>query len=151
MRMDPVHLGSVQETAMKTAVTLALFLTAAPAFAGDKAIIQALEDKFSAAASRGDADALAAMYAPDATILPPGSDPVHGRAGAKVLFAGLAKGVDKVKLTTTDVVRLSPDYIREVGLSEVHDRGAAASTTTTYAVVWKRVNGKWELWTDIFH
>jgi uncharacterized protein (TIGR02246 family) len=136
---------------MKLALSLIAMLVAAPAFAGDKEAIQALDDQFSVAATKGDAAALAAMYAPDATILPPGSAPVHGQDGAKALFGAMAQGVDSVKLTATDVVRLSPDYIREVGVSEVHAKGAAKAESASYVVVWKRVNGQWKLWTDIFH
>ena len=45
------------------AIALASLGLAPPAFAGDKETIQSLDDQFSAAANRGDADAVAAMYA----------------------------------------------------------------------------------------
>lgn len=136
---------------MRAALSLIALLAAAPAFAGDKETIQALDDQFSAAATHGDVAALAEMYTPDAILLPPGGAPVHGQDGAKALFADLEKVFDQAKLTAIDVVRLSPDYIREVGTSELHARGAAKTEMTTYVVVWKRVNGQWKLWTDIFH
>jgi uncharacterized protein (TIGR02246 family) len=124
---------------------------AAPAFAGDKDAIQALDDQFSAAANRGDADALAAMYAPDATVLPADNSVVTG-AGIRALFAGMATQVTNLKLTATDVRRLSKDYIREIGVSTYTTKGEKpVNVTTSYVVVWREVDGAWKLWTDIFH
>ncbi len=124
---------------------------AAPAFAGDKETIQALDDQFSAAASRGDADAIAALYAPDATILPPDNSVVSG-PGVRALFGGMVTQVSNLKLTATEVSRLSPDYIREIGVVTFATKGEKpANVSGSYVVVWKRVGGAWKLWTDIFH
>jgi uncharacterized protein (TIGR02246 family) len=133
------------------AIAAASLSFAAPAVAGDKDVIQALDDQFSAAASRGDADTVAAMYAPDATVLPPDNSVVTG-PGIRTLFAGLATQVSAVKLTATGVTRLSPDYIREIGVSTLTTTGdKPATVTASYIVVWKRIDGAWKLWTDIFH
>ena len=130
---------------------LASLSLAGVATADDKADIQALNDQFSAAANRGDSAALAALYTPDATMLPPDNSVVSGAAVGPYL-AGLSKAVTNFKLTTTDVVRLSPDYIREVGVASFDTRGdKPVSVKSTYVVVWKRVGGAWKLWTDIFH
>ena len=124
---------------------------AAPAFAGDKEAIQALNDQFSAAAAKGDADALAAMYAPDATVLPADNSVVTG-AGIRALFAGMVTQISAVKLTATDVKRLSNDYIREIGVSTLTTKGGKPVTVSaSYVVVWRQVDGAWKLWTDIFH
>jgi uncharacterized protein (TIGR02246 family) len=124
---------------------------AAPAIAGDKETIQSLDDQFSAAANRGDADAVAAMYASGATVLPPDNSVVKG-AGIQALFAGMASQVTDLKLTATDVTRLSPDYIREIGVSTYTTKSAKpVNVTGSYVVVWKQVDGAWKLWTDIFH
>jgi hypothetical protein len=57
-----------------------------------------------------------------------------------------------LNLTTTDVVRLSPDFIREVGIASFDTLGdEPVNVKGTYVVVWKRVGGTWKLWTDIFH
>lgn len=133
------------------ALACAMLGLAAPAFAGDKEAIQALDDQFSAAATRGDADAVAAMYAADATVLPPDNSVATG-AGIHALFAGMATQVASVKLTATDVKRLSNDYIREIGVSTLITKGEKPATVTgSYVVVWREVNGAWKLWTDIFH
>jgi uncharacterized protein (TIGR02246 family) len=133
------------------ALACAMLGLAAPAFAGDKEAIQALDDQFSAAANHGDADALAAMYAPDATVLPPDNTVVTG-AAIHALFAGMTKQVTNLKLTATDVKRLSNDYIREIGIVTLATKGEKPATVTgSYVVVWRQVDGAWKLWTDIFH
>ena len=130
---------------------LACIGIAGPAFADDKATIKALDDQFSAAASRGDATAVAALYASNATVLPPDNSVVAGPA-IRTFFAAMASAVDHVKLTATDVKRLSPDYIREIGVSTFTTKGDKPTVVSvSYVVVWRKVDGVWKLWTDIFH
>jgi hypothetical protein len=84
-------------------------------------------------------------------MLPPDNSVVSGPAIGPYL-ANLEKGVANLKLGTTDVVRLSPDYIREVGTASFDTLGdKPANVKATYVVVWKKVGGTWKLWTDIFH
>ena len=136
---------------LSAAIIASSLSLAAPAFAGDKETIQALDDQFSAAASRGDADAIAALYAPDATILPPDNSVVTG-PGVRALFGGMVTQVSNLKLTAAEVSRLSPDYIREIGVVTFATKGEKpANVSGSYVVVWKRVGGAWKLWTDIFH
>ena len=126
--------------------------TAGPALASDKTMIQALDDQFSDAAARGDSEALAKMYAPDAMILPMGGPMAVGQDGARTVFGAMVKQVAQVKLTVGDVVRMSPDYIREVGTSTLVTKGAQPQTIAgKYVVVWHLVDGNWKLWTDIWN
>jgi ketosteroid isomerase-like protein len=53
------------------------------AAAQGKATIQKLNDEWTAAFDKG-AAAVAAMYAPDAYVLPPGGDMVKGRSAIEV-------------------------------------------------------------------
>jgi uncharacterized protein (TIGR02246 family) len=130
---------------------LAALSAAGAAGADDKGDIQALNDAFSAAAHSGDSAAMAALYAPDAVMLPPDNSVVSGPAIGPYL-ARLEKGAANLKLTTTDVVRLSPDFIREVGVASFDTLGdKPVNVKGTYVVVWKRIGGTWKLWTDIFH
>lgn len=124
---------------------------AGPALADDKADIQAQNDKFAAAANRGDVDAIVSMYAPGATVLPSDNSVVTG-AGIRTLFTGMVGGITNLKLTTTDVARISPTYIREIGVVNFNTKGdKPAAVAASYVVVWHKVGGAWKLWTDIFH
>jgi ketosteroid isomerase-like protein len=130
---------------------LAAFAVADAAAADDKADIQAQNDKFCVAAARGDAAGMAAMYAPDAVMLPPDNTVVKGPEIGSVLGT-LEKGATNLKLVTNDVVRLSPTYIREIGTWSFDTLGDKPTHLSgTYVVVWKKVGGSWKLWTDIFH
>lgn len=134
-----------------TTWVLAAALLAGPAFADDKQAIQALDDQFSAAINRGDAAAVAAMYAPDANILPPGSGPIP-QSGAQALFASFAPTASHFRLTADKVDRISPDYLREIGSWSYQTKAATPQDLKgSYVVVWKRVGGQWKLWTDIWH
>jgi uncharacterized protein (TIGR02246 family) len=66
---------------------LAFCVLAVPALAQDKASIEKLNDAFTAAFAKGDAAALASMYAEDATLLPAGAEMVKGRAGIQASVA----------------------------------------------------------------
>ena len=133
------------------AIACAGLAAASAVIADDMASIQALDDQFSAAASRGDAAAVAALYAPDATVMPPDNSVVTG-PGIRALFAGMVTQVAKVKLTATDVKRLSDSYIREIGVVTLTTKGdKPATVNASYVVVWRKVDGAWKLWTDIFH
>ena len=133
------------------AIACAGLAVAASAVADDTATIQALDDQFSAAANHGDAAAVAALYAPDAIVLPPDNSVVTG-AGIRTLFAGMVTQVSNLKLTATDVKRLSADYIREIGVATLTTKGDKPTTASaSYVVVWRKVDGVWKLWTDIFH
>ena len=138
---------------MRTALFAALACVsfAGAALADDKATIQAQDDKFAAAANRGDVDAIVAMYAPGARVLP-GDNTVVTGPGIRTLFTGMVSGTSNLKLTATDVVRLSPTYIREIGVVNFNTKGdKPAAVAASYVVVWHKVGGVWKLWTDIFH
>ena len=127
-------------------------LIAGQAHASDQTMIQALDDQFSAAVGKGDVEAIALMYAPDATILPNGGDLVKGQAGARALFGGMVAGVSHLTLKVTETVRMAPDYIREVGVSALITKGDKPQTVAgKYVVVWRKVGGHWRLWTDIWN
>lgn len=139
---------------MRKIVVMALacagLAVAVPAFADDKAVIQARDDQYSAVFNRSDAPGLGAFYTSDTLVLPPDNSIVKGRAAAQTFFAG-AFGHGKIKLTATDVVRLSPTYIREFGIATFTVEGDAAAKSSSYVVVWRKVGGTWQIGTDIFH
>ena len=131
---------------------LAFIALSQTALADDKSDIQTLNNQFAIAANRGDGAAMAALYAPDAKMLPPDNSVVSGPAAIGPYLAVLEKSGANLKLTTTDVVRLSPRYLREIGTASFDTLvDKPKHITGTYVVVWKRVGHTWKLWTDIFH
>jgi uncharacterized protein (TIGR02246 family) len=78
--------------------------TAAPGLsAEDEAAIRAVDAEWSRAATAGDADALSAIYASDATLMPPNEPPAKGEAMKKYNAEMLKAFSGPIELTTTSV------------------------------------------------
>ncbi len=122
---------------------------------GLKAQIDANNAAWSAAANRGDAAAVAAMYTETATMLPPGMEPRTGRAAIEKTVAALgSSGIQNFTLTALDVSQVGPDTAREIGRFSLDAPGPKKKLVKVegkYVVVWKQVGGKWLLDVDIWN
>jgi uncharacterized protein (TIGR02246 family) len=131
------------------AVTL---IFAAPALAQGKAAIQKLEDQWGAAFNKGDAAAVAAMYADDAYVLPAGSPMVHGPEAIKDFWGKAMEQLADVKCSTQDVKPLGRSAALEIGTCTVKTKAATpADGALKYAVVWKKADGQWKLLQDMWN
>jgi ketosteroid isomerase-like protein len=104
--MPPGSFSQQQREVVMRAILLFAALYAAggmSAFAQDKATIEKLNDRFAQAFNKGDAAAVAAMYTPDAVVLPPGSEMVKGRSAIQAFWKKSAEQIGDIKLTTLDV------------------------------------------------
>jgi uncharacterized protein (TIGR02246 family) len=127
-------------------------LSAAPALAQDKATIQTLNDAWTAAFNKGDAGAVAAMYTEDAYVLPPGADMLKGRAAIEGFWRQAVQQLGDAKLTTVDVLPLGRAAAREIGTVTLKTKGQPSQEIVgKYAVLWRKVGGKWKLATDIWN
>ena len=125
---------------------------ALPAFAQDKATIERLNAQFAEAFNSGDIAAVAAMYAEDAALLPPGSDMVKGRNDIRSFWMKAAEQISDFKLATVDVKPLGSDAAREIGTFSLKTKGQQAQDVSgKYVVVWQKVGGDWKLATDIWN
>ena len=129
-----------------------LILGAAPAVAQDKATIEKLNDAWTGAFNKGDAAAVAAMYTEDAYVLPPGAEMVKGRTGIEAFWRQAAQQMGDAKLTTLDVLPLGRSAAREIGTVTLKTKSQPPQEMVgKYAVVWRKVGGKWKLATDIWN
>ena len=129
-----------------------LALGAAPALGQDRVTIQKLNDAWTAAFNKGDAAAVAAMYAEDAYVLPPGAEMVKGRAAIEAFWRQTAQQMGDAKLTTVDVLPLGSAAAREVGIVSLKTKSQPPQEIVgKYAVLWRKVGGKWKLATDIWN
>jgi len=125
---------------------------ATAALAQDKATITKLNDAWTAAFNKGDAQAVAAMYAEDAYVLPPGSDIVKGRAAIEAFWRQAAQQMGDAKLTTLDVLPLGRNAAREIGTVTLKTKTQPPQEVVgKYAVVWRKIGGQWKLATDIWN
>jgi len=132
------------------AVCVGLF--AAPALAQTKAAIQKLDDQWGAAADRGDAAALAAMYTKDAYVLPAGAPMVKGTAAIAAFWKAAIANMQDIQCTALDVKPLGGNAAREIGTcSFMTKKAPLKEVDIKYAVVWQKEGGQWKLLQDIWN
>jgi uncharacterized protein (TIGR02246 family) len=131
-----------------------LFLFATAQAADVKADIDATNQKLGAAFAKGDAAAIAQLYTPQATMFPPGSDIVSGRDGVQKYWSDSIKsGMKLVGLTIVSVEQYG-DAAREIGRFAVevpNPQKQMMKIEGKYVVVWKQMDGKWMLDSDIWN
>ena len=127
-------------------------LIATPVLAQSKIEIQQLNDQWSAAFNKGDAAAVAAMYAQDAYMLPAGAPMVKGRAAIEGFVKQITQQLGDFKLTTLDVKPLGPAAALEIGTATFKTKGQPPQNgAVKYAVVWQKEGGSWKLLQDIWN
>lgn len=97
------------------------------------------------------AGAARAVYALDATVLPPGALPVHGREAVAGFWAGAAAqmGIRAVHLTTVEL-RQQGEGAWEIGQASL-DLAGDATAEVKYVAIWAREGGEWKLHVDIWN
>ncbi len=117
--------------------------------------IEAANAQWTAAFNRGDAVAVAALYTPDAAVMPPDSEMIRGRQGIREFWQGAIQGGLKDAVLTTVEVQASGSMAYEIGKFSltVHPKDQAPKMISgKYAVVWKRqADGGWKLHVDIWN
>ena len=112
----------------------------------DEAAIRAQTTSWEKAFSAGDAKALAALYAEDAILLPPGAPPVNGRAAIQEFFvkdvAGAKAAGAVFALNPKTDVGVSGSMGWESGTYKVTVKGAVVETGKFLSVSRKK-DGKW--------
>ena len=130
------------------------FAHAASAASADEAAIRAQSASWEKAYNGGDAKAVAAQYAEDALLLPPGASGVSGRAAileffTKDIAGSKAAGAIFVVNLKTDV-GVSGNMGWESGTYKVTVKGAVVETGKFLSVSRKK-DGKWHYIRDIWN
>jgi uncharacterized protein (TIGR02246 family) len=113
--------------------------------------IEAVNAKFVAAFSKGDSKEVALLYTTNAQLMPEGSDAIKGRAAIQKFMQSVTdSGVASVTLTTLETFG-SGSTATEVGVYEMRDKAGKAIDHGKYIVLWRHVNGAWQLHRDIFN
>ena len=119
-----------------------------------RAELDRMNRRFAEAFPRGDGAGVAAVYADDAVVLPPGSPRVTGRDGIRQFWqAVIDSGVRNVSLQTDDL-DVSGEMAREIGTGTLTVRaedGQEQLVTVKYVVIWKRQGDEWRMDTDIWN
>lgn len=99
---------------------------------------------------RGDSTAMAAHYSSDAILMPSNSEPVKGKDIVGFWGAALRMGVKDLKLDITDISG-GGDIYAETGNLELFGADNKLLDKGKYVVVWKKENGKWKMYRDIWN
>ncbi len=110
----------------------------------ERAIARANE-RMVAAIRSGNAGQIAAYYSDSATLLPPDAPAMSGRDAISRYWSGiLSKGGLETTVVTESVTQ-SCDMAAERGHYEVKGHSGK------YVVVWRKIDGQWKIWNDIFN
>lgn len=136
---------------IRIACLAALLCAALPAVADPtRDGIDASNAAFAAAAAKGDAAAVAALYTEDAMIMPAAEPNVSGKAAILKYWQGaLSHGVSGVKFTTREVYGRGATAT-EVGEYLISDKTGKQLDRGKYIVIWRRTEGKWKLHRDMY-
>jgi uncharacterized protein (TIGR02246 family) len=115
---------------------------------GARAGIDAGNRKFEAAVAKGDAAAVAKLYAEDAQILPPNAPPQKGREAIQKEFAGLVGAFKKITLKTHEVHALG-NFALEVSSWKLEDANGKGPEGKAM-VLWKKTGSTWQLYRDMW-
>ena len=100
--------------------------------------------------AKGDSVGLANAYTTDAKFMSAGAPAVVGRANIQKAMSGIVKsGITKVDLRLKEVFG-TEDLIAEEGELTLYVKNDAVAEEK-YIVLWKKEDGKWKLFRDIFN
>lgn len=106
---------------------------------------------FVAALRRGDSAGMAAVYTADGQLLPPGAPMMSGKAAIQAFWQGaLDMGVGDGMLETLEL-DVHGDTAAEVGQGVLKTKAGQVIDTAKYIVLWKRENGTWKWYRDIYN
>jgi uncharacterized protein (TIGR02246 family) len=135
--------------AVLTLVVCAVPLVAQASDGEAKAGIDAGNRKFEEAVAKGDAAAIARLYAPDGEIFPPGAPPMKGREAIEKGFAPLVSQWKKITLKTREVHPMGNLALEVSGwkLEDASGKGPEGKAL----VLWKKSGSTWQLYRDIWN
>ena len=147
---------------LKSAAVIAVGLVALAACqqgaqntAADESAIREISPAWGAAYNAGDADAVAALYAEDAVVQPPGAPSAAGRAAIRDFIAGDSAASKAAGLTMNiaggTTVGISGDLAYEAGTISVTDASGATVDAGKFLSVFQKKDGKWLLIRDTWN
>ena len=116
------------------------------------AAIEAAGVAFLEAFNAGDAEAVAAMYAEDAVILPPGKEAIEGRAAIEADWeADMASMEGMVMSFEITEVQAAHGHALEVGGYTVEGADGSHVDHGKYIAIWKNTDDGWKISRDIWN
>ena len=119
--------------------------------AATRALIIAQNARFTQAHVAGDSVTIDSMFTADARSLPPGADAAVGLPSIHALTTGYLKaGITEFREETVDFYGTA-DYVVDQGTYVMTYGQPSVSERGHYLNVWKQVDGRWKLQTNIWN
>lgn len=117
-----------------------------------KAEITAGGQAWQAAWNAGDAAAIAALYAEDAVVMPPGSDAVRGRAAIEAFWqADIDASKGMTSTIETKEVHAHGNMAVEVGSYMSTGADGSHADHGKFIAIWMKTDSGWKIVRDIFN
>jgi ketosteroid isomerase-like protein len=120
-----------------------------------KAGISTMNSQFAAHMKAGHTDSIVAMYADNASLMPPNMPAAHGTAAIKTAMTGMmAEGLPTEFTLTSDEVTVAGDMAIERGHYKFGMMGPnhmAMSDSGSYLVHWHKMGSDWKIVDDIWN
>jgi uncharacterized protein (TIGR02246 family) len=114
-----------------------------------RSAIEATVDRYVAASNKGDAEALTALYADDAVLLPPDHEPIQGREAIGEFWS---EGTDTGLEVSTLRLEVDGDVAYLVGRYHLPPTDQEEADSGQYVLCLKRQrDGTWKLTADIWN
>ena len=116
-----------------------------------KKTIQENNDRFTAAHIRGDSALIDNMFARNAKVMPPESEPVVGReAISKITAEYIASGISEFKEESTDFYGNDDVLVDQGNYLVVYGKGKTKEVGK-YLNVWRKEDGVWKIYANIWN
>jgi uncharacterized protein (TIGR02246 family) len=114
--------------------------------------IEAAEAQFSVLFAKGDMEAVSELYAEDAVVMAPNTTTVFGRSAIQSFWQGARDGgVARLNVKTVEISGTGGDTTYEAGTYTLYDTAGKPIDDGKYIVIWRRKNGPWLLFRDIWN
>lgn len=117
----------------------------------DTDAINTINQSFAAAVGRGDAAAMAAVYATNGQILPPNHEIVEDPRNIEAYWQGALDGGLKAAHLESVELTVDGDRAVEVGRYQLQGADDALMDRGRYVVLWTKEGGQWRWRVDIFN
>jgi ketosteroid isomerase-like protein len=115
-----------------------------------KATIDQNNKGFVADFAKADSAAIAARYSKDAKLLPDGAPAITGTDKIKGMWGSFARSGMNLKIDVADVWG-NDELLTEEGTYSLTDKAGKQVDQGKYIVVWKKEDGQWKMFRDIWN
>lgn len=129
---------------------LVVAVACGPPTAQESTELEAAAQGWEAALNAGDLDAVVALYATDARLLPPNGEMAQGAEAVEDSFGGMIDAGLQGELTTIEAL-VAGDLGHRIGTYKLMTGDGTLVDEGKYIEVWRKMDGEWKISADIWN